>query len=110
MIIFRNNVFHIVSHRGTRSRKSIRSRTGVKTRETIPFIVHTARVFGIHRKIAREISFETEAGAYELKNSMMKRSRTERNVSDNSGMNGNVVARLSIRKMISSIVIYYQYI
>lgn len=90
--------------RGTGSRKSIRIRTGVKTRETIPFIVHTARVFGIHRKIAREISFETEAGAYELKNSMMKHSRTERNVSDNSGMNGNVAACLSIRKIISFVV------
>jgi hypothetical protein len=33
------------------------------------------RVFGIHRKIAREISFETEAEAHELKNSMMKHSR-----------------------------------
>lgn len=104
MIIFRNSVFQIVSHCGTGSRKSIRSRTSVKTRETIPFIVHTARVFGIHRKIAREISFETEAGAYELKNSMMKRSRTERNVSDNSEMNGNVAARLSIRKIISFIL------
>jgi len=71
----------------------------VKTRETIPFIVHTAHVFGIHRKIAREISFETETEAYELKNSMMKHLRTGRNVSDNSGINGNV--RLSIRKMIS---------
>jgi len=63
MIIFCNSVFQIVSHRRIESRKSIRSRTGVKTRETIPFIVHTARVFGIHRKIVREISFETEAEA-----------------------------------------------
>jgi len=67
MIIFRNagvpdRAFALARTPHRIRRIPIRGRARVKTRGTIPFIVRVARVFGIHRKIAREISFETEAG------------------------------------------------
>lgn len=78
IIIYRKfDMFWIVSHRGVGFKKTYSYKRENPRSDRICCSYGTY-VFGIHRNIAREISFETETGAYELKNGMMKYSWTER--------------------------------